>query len=100
MVGQLGSALRSARVADFSPEHVAYLTYGRGLDTSRMREVLGFTPQYSTSAAFADFADSLGVGAGPAERVLAGLEDRGKQTLTYHRRAGIDRGVVDEDHGN
>ncbi|WP_121253216.1 NAD-dependent epimerase/dehydratase family protein [Nocardioides ferulae] len=76
MVGQLGSALRSARVADFSPEHVSYLTYGRGVDTTRMREVLGFRPRYSTAEAFADFAESLGVSARPTERALAGLEGR------------------------
>ena len=33
-----------------------YLAYGRGLDTTRMREVLGFDPLYTTRAAFLDFA--------------------------------------------
>ena len=37
-VGGVGSALRSARLADFSPEQLAFLTYGRGVDTTRMRE--------------------------------------------------------------
>src|SRR6476660_5227050 len=36
-VGGVGSALRSARFADFSPEQVGLLTYGRGVDTTRMR---------------------------------------------------------------
>ena len=43
-VGGVGSALRSARVADFSPEQLGFLTYGRGVDTTRMRTVLGFEP--------------------------------------------------------
>ena len=43
-VGGIGSALRSARVADFSPEQLSFITYGRGVDTTRMREILGFTP--------------------------------------------------------
>ena len=36
-VGNLGSLLRSARMADFSPEQLGLLTYGRGVDTTRMR---------------------------------------------------------------
>ena len=58
-VGQLGSALRSARLADFSPEQLGFLTYGRGVDTTRMREELGFTPSMTTAEAFAAFAESL-----------------------------------------
>ena len=60
-VGRLGSVLRQARVADFSPEQLGFLTYGRGVDTTRMRETLGFEPRYSTASAFADFGVSLGV---------------------------------------
>ena len=60
-VGRLGSVLRQARVADFSPEQLGFLTYGRGVDTTRMRRVLGFEPRYSTASAFADFGISLGV---------------------------------------
>ncbi len=58
-VGGLGQALRSARRADFSPEQLAVLTYGRGLDTARMRAELGFEPAYTTAAAFSDFASVL-----------------------------------------
>lgn len=60
-VGRLGSVLRRARVADFSPEQLGFLTYGRGVDTTRMRHELGFEPRYSTASAFADFGVSLGV---------------------------------------
>lgn len=60
-VGRLGSILRQARVADFSPEQLGFLTYGRGVDTTRMRTKLGFEPAYSTAEAFADFGVSLGV---------------------------------------
>lgn len=58
-VGGVGSLLKRARLADFSPEQVSLLTYGRGVDTRRMRDVLGFEPRFSTEAAFADFAASL-----------------------------------------
>ena len=60
-VGRLGSVLRQARVADFSPEQLGFLTYGRGTDTTRMRQVLGFEPRHTTASAFADFGVSLGV---------------------------------------
>ncbi|HXH79677.1 NAD-dependent epimerase/dehydratase family protein [Nocardioides sp.] len=75
-VGRLGSVLRQARVADFSPEQIGFLTFGRGVDTTRMREVLGFEPRFTTASAFADFGVSLGVpvrGAvlGPAEGGVA-----------------------------
>jgi UDP-glucose 4-epimerase len=73
-VGSLGSTLRSARLADFSPEQLSFLTYGRGVDTTRMRTMLGFEPAYSTAEAFADFASSLTPTGGRTDRVLAGLE--------------------------
>jgi UDP-glucose 4-epimerase len=60
-VGRLGSTLRQARMADFSPEQISFLTYGRGVDTTRMRAELGFEPRFTTESAFADFGVSLGV---------------------------------------
>ena len=38
---------------DYSPEQVDFLTYGRGVDTTRMRTVLGFEPRYTTEQALA-----------------------------------------------
>jgi UDP-glucose 4-epimerase len=58
-VGGLGSVLRQARVADFSPEQISFLTYGRGIDTTRMREELGFTPTRTTAEAFEDFCSTI-----------------------------------------
>ncbi|KAB2808236.1 NAD-dependent epimerase/dehydratase family protein [Pimelobacter simplex] len=74
--GGLGSALKSARVADLSPELVAFLTYGRGVDTTRMRTELGFEPRYGTDAAFCEFAAALPPGGRRAERVLGALAER------------------------
>ncbi len=73
-VGGVGSGLRSARLADFSPEQMAFLTYGRGVDTTRMRSDLGFEPAYTTAEAFADFAALLPPTGGRTERALAALE--------------------------
>jgi UDP-glucose 4-epimerase len=72
-VGGVGSALRSARVADFSPEQLGLLTYGRGVDTTRMRTDLGFEPAYTTAEAFADFAATLAPTGGHTEQVLGHL---------------------------
>ncbi len=72
-VGRLGRVLRSARVADFSPEQRGFLTYGRGVDTTRMREVLGFAPRFTSPEAFADFGSMLPPTGGRSERVLASL---------------------------
>jgi UDP-glucose 4-epimerase len=58
-VSRVGSLVRSMRLADFSPEQIDFLTYGRGVDTTRMRSVLGYHPRYDTPAAFADFARSV-----------------------------------------
>jgi UDP-glucose 4-epimerase len=72
-VGGIASALKSARMADFSPEQLGLLTFGRGIDTTRMRTMLGFEPDYTTAEAFADFAAAIGHRPGPVERVVDGL---------------------------
>jgi len=58
-LGGLGSALKRTSLTDFSQEQVAFLTYGRGVDTTRMREQLGFHPAHTTAEAFEDFGRSL-----------------------------------------
>jgi UDP-glucose 4-epimerase len=58
-VGPLGSLVKRSGIADFSPDQMDFLAYGRGLDTTAMREVLGFQPRYTTREAFEDFARTL-----------------------------------------
>ncbi len=102
-VGSLGTALRRARLADFSPEQIAFLTYGRGVDTTRMRAVLGFEPAYTTEQAFADFGRSMPVIGGHADRVLGALEEQlargAARPLTPH--AGLAAGTAEQEghHG-
>ncbi|MDO8308500.1 MAG: NAD-dependent epimerase/dehydratase family protein [Actinomycetota bacterium] len=55
MFSTVGRSLGPAGLADFSPEAVRYLTYGRGLDTTAMRTVLGFEPAWTSDAAFMSF---------------------------------------------
>ena len=92
-VGNLGSVLRSARVADFSPEQLGLLTYGRGVDTTRMREMLGFEPQFTTAEAFADFGRSLTPSGG---RTVRAIDTLARAVAPSHRPvpelAGVDRG--------
>jgi len=57
----IGGALRRLRVADFSSEQLRFLSYGRVVDTTRMREVLDFTPRYSSREAFDDFVTRQGL---------------------------------------
>ncbi|WP_433169810.1 NAD-dependent epimerase/dehydratase family protein [Kribbella sp. CA-247076] len=57
------AAVRRARLADFSPDQITFLTYGRAVDTTRMRTEFGFEPKYTTATAFDDFRASLGPGA-------------------------------------
>jgi UDP-glucose 4-epimerase len=67
--------LRRMRLADFSPEQISFLTFGRGIDTTRMRTELGFEPAYTTESAFADFASSMPASSRISERAVAGLAD-------------------------
>ena len=55
VAGPVGQLFRRAGLADFSPEQMAFLAFGRCLDTTRMRSVLGLTPAYTTKQAFLDF---------------------------------------------
>jgi UDP-glucose 4-epimerase len=58
--GIFGNLVKRSGLADFSSDQIQFLAYGRGLDTRRMREVLGFDPVYSTRAAFEDYAHGVG----------------------------------------
>jgi UDP-glucose 4-epimerase len=84
--------LRPAHVAPVSPELRALLTFGRGMDTTRMREVLGFEPAYSTAAALDDFARDLVPTGGRTDRLLATLQAQ----LPSHRAelASVDGGKI------
>ena len=47
--------------ADFTPEHVQFLKYGRAMDTSLARTRLGFEPAYSTIGGFDDYLVGRGI---------------------------------------
>ncbi len=58
--GVFGNVVKRSGLADFSADQVQFLAFGRGVDTSRMRTVLGFQPEYTTRGAFEDFLRGIG----------------------------------------
>jgi UDP-glucose 4-epimerase len=58
--GLFGSVVKRSGLADFSSDQMQFLAYGRGLDTRRMREVMGFEPRFTTRTAFDDFVRGVG----------------------------------------
>ena len=67
MVGSLG-------LADFSSDQVRFLTWGRGVDTERMRSVLEFEPAFTTEGAFDDFVSGRGLNSLQLPERAAALE--------------------------
>ena len=60
--GILGQLAKRAGLADFSQGQMRFLAWGRGMDTTRMREVLRLEPKFTTRTAFEDFISSVGAG--------------------------------------
>lgn len=88
--GFVGGVIRRLGLADFSPEQVRFLTYGRGVDTTRMRTVFGFTPQHTTAETFDAFVRARRLNSMlPPERVEA-VEDQLVALLTG--RGGVVHG--------
>jgi UDP-glucose 4-epimerase len=91
--GLLGRFVKRAGLADFSADQMQYLAWGRGMDTTRMREVLLLEPEFTTRTAFEDFALHVGSGrpgavisaavgglAGSAAKVLVRPHSSGRTT--------------------
>ncbi|MGN6245942.1 MAG: NAD-dependent epimerase/dehydratase family protein [Motilibacteraceae bacterium] len=72
--GAAGQLFRRAGLADFSPEQMRFLSHGRGLDCTRLRERLGYSPRYSTVAAFDDFVAARGLGGPLSQQPVAAAE--------------------------
>lgn len=49
------SLVRRTGLVDFSPEQVRFLSFGRVVDTTRLRTEFAYQPKYSTATAFAAF---------------------------------------------
>jgi len=81
LVASVGGLVRRANVVDFSPEQLRFLTFGRGVDTTAMSTVLGFEPQYSTSACFDDFVRTRRLNTLFPPEVVAAAEGRLRSAL-------------------
>lgn len=59
IAGSVTGSLQRVGLVDVNPDQLDMLSFGRGLDTTLMREQMGFTPRYTTRAAFEDFAREI-----------------------------------------
>lgn len=55
LLGSVAGVFRNMRVATMHGDQASYLTYGRVLDTTRMRAELGFAPRYTSLETLDDF---------------------------------------------
>jgi UDP-glucose 4-epimerase len=60
-VSLAGSLFRRTGLVDFSPEQLRLLQFGRGVDTTRLREDFGYQPQFDTVQAFDEFVAGMGL---------------------------------------
>jgi UDP-glucose 4-epimerase len=87
LVSSVGGLVRRANVVDFSPEQLRFLTYGRVVDTTRMRAVLGFEPRYTTASCFDDFVGTRQLNARFRPEAVAAVE---RQVLAALTAGGTD----------
>ncbi len=60
-VWALDSLRRANRYNEISRDQFAYLSYGRVMDTTRMRTELGYQPKWTTAEAFDDYVRGRGM---------------------------------------
>lgn len=61
VIPSVAKILRGARVVDFSEDQVRLLNYGRVVDTTRLKEVFGYRPRWTTATAFDDYVRGRGL---------------------------------------
>ena len=86
LLGVVGRSVGRARLADFSPDQVRFLIFGRGVDTSRAAQVLDYTPRYTTARAFEDFVRGQGLRDGVTSRALETTESAAFQAANAASR--------------
>ena len=89
--GLLGRLVKRAGLADFSQDQMQYLAWGRGMDTTKMREVLHLEPEFTTRTAFEDFTSQMGSGLPGSAAIGAavnGLAGSAANVLTHVLASG------------
>lgn len=59
VIALLAGFARRSGLVDFSPEQIAFLNYGRVVDTTRLQNEFGYRPSHTTAEAFAAFVSRL-----------------------------------------
>jgi UDP-glucose 4-epimerase len=85
----VGQVVRRSGLADFSPDQLQHLAFGRVLDTTRMRQVFRFEPRWSTRSAFGAF---VAAGRGPVPALLPGLVQALGAAQSWTQRHRVERG--------
>jgi UDP-glucose 4-epimerase len=76
VVPSVGKVLRGARVVDFSEDQVRLLNFGRVVDTTKLKQVFGYTPRWTTREAFDDYIQGRGLRPVVDGNRLAGLANK------------------------
>jgi UDP-glucose 4-epimerase len=76
VVPSVGKVLRGARVVDFSEDQVRLLNFGRVVDTTKLKQVFGYTPRWTTCEAFDDYIQGRGLRPVVDGNKLAGLANK------------------------
>jgi UDP-glucose 4-epimerase len=88
LVSPLASLVRRLGIVDFPTDQLRFLLYGRVADHTRLREVFGYEPRYTTTEALLDFARGREV----RRLVSAGqLEDWERDVYAFLRRKNQER---------
>jgi UDP-glucose 4-epimerase len=77
----VGALYRRSGLSDFSGEQIRYLTHGRCLDTTRMRDALRLEPGWTTREAFLDFVRSRNLTGPLSPEVVRGVQQRVRSLL-------------------
>jgi UDP-glucose 4-epimerase len=84
----VAAAVRRAGLADFSPDQMRFFEHGRVADTTRLRRVFGYTPEYTTWSAFDDFLRSRGLAGPISAQAVERVERVARDVLTGGRTVG------------
>ncbi|HLF70101.1 MAG TPA: NAD-dependent epimerase/dehydratase family protein [Actinomycetota bacterium] len=77
----IGDTVRRTGVIDFSTDQINLIVHGRVVDTTRLKDIFGYAPAYSTLEAFRDFVEST-------SRAEGGLTGWEKEIYAFITRTG------------
>ena len=79
MTDAVANLVQRTRRVDITHDQLSFLRHGRAVDTTRLKKQLGFTPTYTTRAAFDDYVE---------RRRIQGVIDRDE--IAYWQRELVD----------